>query len=114
LPRTLDPVAVALGMTRAEVEKRLPRAAKESFGLRHIFPADPTARGSYLPRQLLVRFGPDGRVAELRLLLFEATAQGAPDLLARLRQKYGNTAESPSRWAGLRPGENGSGGFSRW
>jgi len=115
LPRGLDPVPVALGMARPEVKKRLPRATKESFGLRYIFPTEPTARGSFLPRQILVRFGPDERVAELRLLLFEATAQGNPDLLARLREKYGKTAESPSRWAGLRPGEVAlTGSRSRW
>ncbi|MBI1915309.1 MAG: hypothetical protein HYS12_11305 [Planctomycetes bacterium] len=115
LPRGLDPVPVVLGMSRSEAEKRLPRATKEPFGLRHIFPSDPTARGSFLPRQVLVRFGPDGRVAELRLLLFETTAQSNPDLLARLREKYGKTAESPSRWAGLRPGEVATNGSrSRW
>jgi hypothetical protein len=114
LPRTLDPVAIGLGMTRKEAEKRLPRATKESFGLRHIFPSDPAARGSFLPRQLSVRFGEDGCVAELRLLLFDATAQGRPDLLARLKEKYGKTAESPSRWAGLQPGGTMSGSFHRW
>src|SRR5262249_47030971 len=96
LPRALEPVAVALGMTRAEASKYLPRATRESFGLRHIFPSDPDFRGSILPRQILVRFNADGRVGELRLLLIDNSATGTPDLLARLREKYGNTAESPS------------------
>jgi hypothetical protein len=98
LPRSLLVERVALGMTRAEVEKALPRAEKHSFGMRQTFTARQFNTPSFVPRQLIVRFAGD-RAAEIRLLLLEATRGDTQPLFASVQEKYGATEPLPARWS---------------
>ena len=98
LPRSLLFDQVKLGMTRADVEKVLPRAEKVPFGLRLVLSPRQARGNSFLPRQFIVRFA-GGRVAEVRLLLLEAAKEGEAPLFATLQDKYGKTQPLRSRWA---------------
>ncbi|HZY85912.1 MAG TPA: hypothetical protein VFE78_13840 [Gemmataceae bacterium] len=94
--------AVALGTPRAEALAALPR----SQSIRHTALADGVSllfageSGSKLAaRQMFVRFGPDDRVAEVRVRY-----QDSPALLAWLQRKPQGKAEKvASPWAGLWP-----------
>jgi hypothetical protein len=92
--------AVALGAPRAEVLAALPRsqsirhtALADGVGL--LFSGEPGTQ--FVARQAFVRFGPDDRVAEVRVRY-----QDSPALLAWLQRKPQGKAEKvASPWAGL-------------
>ncbi len=94
LPRSFPEVPrVLLGETRAKVERALPGFVKTPFGLRTIFTSNP-------PTQLLVRFGADDRVAELRW--FAQDLHAKPSLAAKeMHLAYGATTVPDSLWASV-------------
>jgi hypothetical protein len=116
LPRSLVLTNLLLGMSRAEVQKNLPRTENTPAGLRFVFPPTNLPREGFLPRQLLVRFDAAGRAAEVRLLLSEGEDRARrEDLLQRLLQKYGRTAPAPSPWNALwGDGAGARATFHRW
>jgi hypothetical protein len=110
IPRAFEEAStVRLGMPRAEVQAALPasqslRKAELADGWNVLFLKPPPASGAATPQQFLVRFGPDGAVAELRLRYLERyipKGDPTPSLLARLTAKSGAPETLPSPWAGL-------------
>jgi hypothetical protein len=92
--------AVALGASRAEVLAALPRSQSIRHkaladGVSLLFTGEPGTK--VVARQLFVRFGPDDRVAEVRVRF-----QDSPALLAWLERKpQGKAEKAASPWAGL-------------
>lgn len=115
LSRSLQPAtqvidALRLGMTREEARSavtgsHLVRVVPMSDGLNVLFLTEPPASATYWPRQLFVRFGPDGRAAEIRSRYQEGPrppGKGAPSLLDALEKKSHGVPETlPAPWAGL-------------
>jgi hypothetical protein len=119
LPRTLEVNAAAtsglqaeglqLGMTREEALERLPtsqgmRQQPLSDGVNLLFTSEPPAMATYWARQMFVRFGPEGKVAEVRIRYQEGPRK--PDakklsLLDTLQKTAGAPEELPGPWAGL-------------
>ncbi len=101
---------VALGMTRAEVDEVLPRG-KEVVrrtlpdGLGVVYKQPTEDNPGFIPRELFVRFGPDGRVAEVRVRYTEdpgAKAQtGLDKLLEEIRAAGGAPVELPATWTAV-------------
>jgi hypothetical protein len=94
---------VQLGMTENDVERAIPRLEKKEFGWRKLF--QPTGQSTpHFLRQLVLRFGPDRRVVELRALYQDynpaGTGEGvAPGLLGELQRTGGLVAAHSSPWA---------------
>jgi hypothetical protein len=92
--------AVALGASRADVLAALPRSQsirhhQLADGVSLLFAGEPGTK--LVARQLFVRFGPDDRVAEVRVRF-----QDSPALLAWLERKpQGKPEKLASPWAGL-------------
>lgn len=110
IPRQFDDAApVKLGVSRADVEAAMPatqsvRKTQIDDGWNVFFLKPPPATGAATPEQLFVRFGPDDKVAELRLRYRErpvAKGDPTPTLLARLTAGSGAPEVIPSRWASL-------------
>jgi hypothetical protein len=98
---------VQLGMSRAEVDDALPAGKGISRralpdGLALIFKGVPEEHAGYIPRELFVRFGPNQKVAEIRVRYTDAPGTertaGIARLLADLRQTGGAPEELPSPW----------------
>jgi hypothetical protein len=99
-----------LGMTREEAKTALPgsrsiRIQPLTDGLNILFVNEPPATATYWPRQLFVRFGPNDRVAEIRVRYQEgmhASSKTASSLLDTLKKKANAAPETlPATWAGL-------------
>lgn len=100
-----------LGLTREQVQAMLPGTNSlrvqplSNDGLNILFINDPPATATYWPRQLFVRYGPDSRVAEIRVRYQEgphAPGPKTPGLLDKLRGKPNGVPETlPAPWAGL-------------
>lgn len=100
-----------LGLTREQVQAILP--GTNSFRiqllsnecLNILFLNEPPPSATYWPRQLFIRFGPDHRVAEVRVRYQEgphAPGPKTPGLLDKLRGKANGVPEALSApWAGL-------------
>jgi hypothetical protein len=110
VPREFDEAsAVKLGSLKAEVEAALPasqslRKTAIDGGWSVFFMKPPPSTGAVTPQQLFVRFGPDDKVAELRLRYLERPVpkgDPTPTLLAHLTAGSGAPESVPSRWAGL-------------
>jgi hypothetical protein len=110
LPRAFEEaMALQLGASRAEAEAALPgsqslRKSPIDGGWSVIFLKPSAGSSAAAPQQLFVRFGPDERVAELRLRYRErAVPKGdnTPTLLARLSAAGGAPETLAAPWAGL-------------
>ncbi len=110
LPRSLELPAIHLGLTKEQVQ-HLPRKdsiEQHNLGddLTLLFHDDPPAGAAYGARQMFLRFGGDGRLAEIRVRYQEG--MGKPDehrksLLAVLKEAGGEPLALPAPWAGLWP-----------
>jgi hypothetical protein len=116
LDRWLHLKAVQLGMTRAEVVGALPKKAgvrrldddkdgsKKDVSI--VFTADPPGDAAFAARQMIFRFGPGDKLAEIRVRYQEwpGRADGAhPALLTALPGAAGAPQELPAPWDGLWP-----------
>jgi hypothetical protein len=99
-----------LGMTRAEVEAALPqsrtiRQRTLADGYNLLLLSDPPDTAAYWPRQVFLRFGPDGRLAEVRARFQDGTAQPGSKVpgLVRSLEKAAHAKPVPAKadWAGL-------------
>jgi hypothetical protein len=96
-------------MTKEEALATLPgsqslRRQALSDGVNLLFAAEPPATATYWARQMFIRFGPDNRVAEVRVRYQEGPAKPsakAPGLLDALKKVAGAPKELPGPWAGL-------------
>jgi hypothetical protein len=122
LPRHLDSEDVELGMTRAEVLQGLPQGQsvlRHNFadGLWVVVTGEAERNTAFTPRQLFVRFGPDGRAVELRTRYGEGSGGGnwVQAVVNDLKRRCGAAAEvpGPSAWADLPP-RAAPAAVSRW
>jgi hypothetical protein len=99
---------VALGMSRSEVDDVLPRPRriiKRSIpgGMGIIFKEVPEDSPGYIPREMFVRFGPDEKVAEIRVRYLDdrrgRDIAGLDGLLEEIKGTCGAPQELPSPWA---------------
>ena len=99
-----------LGMTRQQVQTALPSSRSIRLlliegGVSVLFLNEPPPNATHWPRQLLIRFGADDRVAEIRVRYQNgphAASKNNPGLLDTITKKpYGAPASLPSPWAGL-------------
>jgi hypothetical protein len=98
-----------LGQTRAEAMAAIPnsqtlRQVPLKDGVNILFTSQPPPSAPYWARQMFVRFGPDDRVAEVRVRYSDGPARTTgkgPALLADLRTRDGTPGELPGPWAGL-------------
>jgi hypothetical protein len=102
--------AVSLGMGRAKALVALPRRQKVRQleipdGVSLLFLDEIPATATHWPRQAFVRFGPDGRVAEIRVRYEDGLrpeSKGSPSLLTRLKDRPNGAPEVLSApWAAL-------------
>jgi hypothetical protein len=121
LERWLFTRDVVLGMAKKEALLRLPKSQKSyrqwntADGVTLFFLEPVPQNAAYTPRQLWVRFGPDDRVAEIRVRYVEGP--GKPTLMDWLRRDRNGEPEAlTSRWAGLWTdlGKKGSATRYRW
>jgi len=109
LPRSRELPEIQLGMTRKQVLDNLPRKASIiqqnlGGGLSLLFRDAPASEATFFVRQMFLRFGPDDRLAEIRVRYQEGPAR--PDehhlsLLAALKKSGGEPQSLPAPWAGL-------------
>lgn len=99
-----------LGMTRQQVQAELPASRSIRLlliegGVSVLFLNEPQPTASHWPRQLLIRFGADDRVAEIRVRYQDgqhAPGKSKLGLLETINKKpYGAPTSLPSPWAGL-------------
>lgn len=106
LPRHLDiegsprPVPVGLGMTRDQLNQALPKGGSVfrhdlADGVRVVFAGDPPAGATQVLRELIVRLGPGGRVAEVR---GRYEGAGVGTLFNSLKKQGGLPRELPASW----------------
>jgi len=121
LDRWLFERDVVLGMPKSEALLRLPKSPKKyrqtdtADGVTLYFLEPPDPKAGYSPRQLWVRFGPNDRVAEIRVRYVEGP--GKPSLYDWLRRdRHGEPEVVASKWAGLWTdlGKKGSAARYRW
>jgi hypothetical protein len=102
--------AVVLGMDKAKALAALPRRQKVRHheipdGVSLLFLNDAPPAVTYWPRQVFVRFGPNQRVAEIRVRFEDgllAESKGTPSLLTRLKDKPNGAPDVlPAPWAAL-------------
>jgi hypothetical protein len=102
--------SVVLGMDKAKALAALPRRQKVRQtpipdGVSLLFLTDAPANVAFWPRQAFVRFGPDHRVAEIRVRFedgLRAETKETPWLLTRLRDKPNGAPDLlPAPWAAL-------------
>jgi hypothetical protein len=117
IPRKLDvgwsssPNFVQLGMTRKQALGALPRgqAVLKQQGadvVNVVLTGEPPSTAVRVPRQVFVRFGPNQRVAEVRVRYFDGpaskgTSRWTAELLAGLSKPCGAATESPGSWSAL-------------
>jgi hypothetical protein len=101
---------VALGMAKADALARLPKSQRIrqtdlADGVSLFFLDPPNQREPFSPRQLWVRFGPNDRVAEIRVLYVEGPGKPTKDKPALLdwlrREPHGEPETLTSKWADL-------------
>jgi hypothetical protein len=101
---------VVLGMDKAKALAALPRRQKVRQveipgGMSLLFLTDAPPTAAYWPRQAFVRFGPDQRVAEIRVRYedgLRAESPKAPSLLTLLKDKPNGAPDvAPAPWASL-------------
>jgi hypothetical protein len=121
LERWLYDREVALGMPKSEALLRLPKSQTKyrqtnvAGGVTLFFLEPPDPQAGYSPRQLWVRFGPNDRVAEIRVRYIEGP--GKPSLFDWLRRdRHGEPEVLASKWANLWSdlGKKGSAALYRW
>ena len=111
LPRWQQFREIQLGMTKKQVQDGLPRKTSidvQNIGgdLSLIFHDGPAAEATYFARQMFLRFGPDDRLAEIRLRCQEGPGRADdhhPSLLGVLKRLGGEPVSEPAPWAGLWP-----------
>jgi hypothetical protein len=127
LPRAFDEASgVKLGMPRAEVEGALPasqslRKVQIDGGWSVYFLKPAAGNAAAVPQQLIVRFGPGDKVAELRQRYLERAApkgDKTPTLLAHFSNRSGapetlETAPWSTLWSDLPP-QRPSPALYRW
>lgn len=113
LPRGLGVEAVRLGMKRSAVEPLLPagktvlsRPLPDGFVL--TFTANPARGATSMVRQLFLRFGASGRLAEVRARYVDTSpaneaARGMADLLASLKKRGGAPEAARASWPSVWP-----------
>jgi hypothetical protein len=100
---------VQLGMTREQVLQALPRGQSilklTAPGLLNvILTGEPPRTATRATRQAVIRFGPDDRVAEIRVRTFDgpdatSTSRWTQEMYAGLLRSAGAALESPGPWA---------------
>jgi hypothetical protein len=105
------PGFVQLGMTREQVLQALPRGQTilklAAPGLINVFfTGEPPRTATRVTRQAIIRFGPDEKVAEIRLRTFDgpattSTSRWTQELYTGLIRSAGAALESPGPWASL-------------
>jgi hypothetical protein len=111
LPRWQHLPGVTLGLTRAQALDALPKKASVrrldlGADVSLVFNDDPPKDAPFAARQVFLRFGPDDRLAEIRVRYQEIPAaidDKHPALLTTLRDAEGAPQELPAPWAGLWP-----------
>jgi hypothetical protein len=106
IPRERE--SIGLGMTRSEVVDALP-SGKGTIrrdlrdGLALFFRDEREERPGYIARHLFIRFGPDQKVAEVRVRYTDVPGTkrnaGLNTLLATIRKQCGAPEELPGPWA---------------
>jgi hypothetical protein len=113
LPRFLETEPIQLGMSRDAVQQVLPGGKtvlnrSTPDGLLLTFLGDPARGATFMARNLVLRFGADKRLVEIRARYQDTSApgngpHGMQALMTNLRKRGGAPAESPSPWAQLWP-----------
>jgi hypothetical protein len=109
VPRWLQLPDVQLGMTKKQVQDVLPHKNPGDVmnlgGDLSLFIRDaPAADATYYPWQMFLRFGSDGRLAEVRVRYADGPARPDdrhPSLLGVLKQAGGEPQPQSAPWAGL-------------
>jgi hypothetical protein len=126
LPRAFEEAsAVKLGTARSDIEALLPasqslRKTEIEGGWSVIFLKPPGSNSAVTPAQLLVRFGPGDKVAEIRLRYLERfvpKGDTTPTLLGHLSTACGAPEIAAAPWAGLwsdLPAQKPSPALYRW
>ncbi len=126
LDRWLYEREISLGMPKAEALEKLPKSqrihqSEVADGMSLFYLGQPSAPEPYTaePRQLWVRFGPNDRVAEIRVRYVESKPlKTKPSLFDWLRRDQQGEPEGlvESRWSGLWPDlpKKGTPGLYRW
>jgi hypothetical protein len=115
IPRQLEvgwtstPRAISLGMTREQVLEALPRGqsvvkTNTPDAIKVLFTGEPRKNVVRVPRQAVIRFGPDKRVAEIRVRYFDGPASSSTsgwtqEQLAGLLRQSGAASEAGGSWA---------------
>jgi hypothetical protein len=101
------PVAVGLEMTREQVTAILPKGKSVVTqngpdSLNILFTGDPPRTAARATRQVFIRFGPDNKVAEIRVRSVAGpsatSSRWITDMLAGLVKASGAALESPGHW----------------
>jgi hypothetical protein len=108
---SLSPAQVSLGMTSEQVVAALPRGqsvikTSSPDVVKVLFTGEPRKNAVRVPRQAFIRFGPDKRVAEIRVRYFDGpasagTARWTQEQLAGLLRQCGAASEAPGSWAAV-------------
>lgn len=112
LSRSVGPLLLQLGMSREQVLQSLPSGRgvytrDMSGGVLTTLTVEPAKGATITPRQVLVRFAPDGKAGEVRVRFQDVAGQGRPrgtkDLLDGLTKRHGAGLEGTSPWAPVWP-----------
>jgi hypothetical protein len=113
LPRGLGVESVRLGMERSAVESLLPGGKTVvrrplPDGVVLTFKGNPAKGATSMVRDLFLRFGPSGGLAEVRARYVDTCpsdqpARGMADLLAALKRRGGAPATAHTAWASVWP-----------
>ena len=111
LPRFLDWPELSLGLTREQASKALPPELKKRSpiktvdgGFSILFTRVAPATATYFPLQLVLRFGADDKLDEVRIRYQEGLAKptaATPSLLDVLNKANGAPEPVPASWLGL-------------
>lgn len=110
LPRHLHWPTLQLGMSRDQARKELPQdlkgrpAIKTADGSLSMLFTGTMALATATPAQLVLRFGPDDKLAEIRIRYREGPAKvtaEAPSLLEQFKKSCGLPEPLPAPWLGL-------------
>ena len=109
LPRTLHQEGLTLGMTKTSALATLPRGqmarqTQLADGVSVLFLSPPAPTATYSARQLFARFGPDNKLAEIRVRYQigpKPPSKDHPALLDTLRKSNGAPDVLPAPWTHL-------------